>query len=137
MNDIFSKKKRSLIMSKIKSSKNVSTELKLISVFRENSIKGWRRNYKLTGKPDFVFKFNKIAVFTDGCFWHGHRCRNITPKDNSDYWSTKIQQNEKRDRKITKFLKQNGWRVLRIWECELKNKNRKKLMKKINCLIKK
>jgi DNA mismatch endonuclease (patch repair protein) len=131
MNDVFSKKKRSDVMKKVKSSKNASTELRLISIFKENGITGWQRKYKLKGSPDFVFSKKKIAVFTDGCFWHGHNCRNVTPKDNSDYWSTKVERNKRRDKEITRFLKQNGWQVIRIWECELKKKERKKLLSRL------
>ncbi|MDR3196090.1 MAG: very short patch repair endonuclease [Endomicrobium sp.] len=88
-NDIFSKKKHLSIMSKVKSSKNASTELKLISIFKGNDITGWRKNYKINGEPDFVFRNKMIAVFADGCVWRGHNCRNTTPKDNSDYWTPK------------------------------------------------
>jgi DNA mismatch endonuclease (patch repair protein) len=135
MSDIFGKEKRSAIMRKIKSSKNASTELKLISIFKENRIKGWRRGCKVEGNPDFAFKRDKIAVFTDGCFWHGHKCRNTTPKNNVGYWTAKIIRNKKRDKDVTKRLKKNGWQVLRIWECELKNKNRAKLLKKLKPII--
>jgi DNA mismatch endonuclease (patch repair protein) len=135
MSDIFDKEKRSAIMRRIKSSKNTSTELKLISIFKENRIKGWRRGCKVEGKPDFAFERDKIVVFTDGCFWHGHKCRNTTPKDNGDYWTAKIIRNKKRDKDITKRLKQSGWQVLRVWECELKKKNSAKLLKKLKQII--
>ncbi|MDR1952673.1 MAG: very short patch repair endonuclease [Elusimicrobiota bacterium] len=135
-NDIFSKNKRSNIMSKIKSSKNASTELKLISIFKENNITGWRREYKIKGSPDFTFLKNRIVLFTDGCFWHGHKCRNTTPKDHGDFWAEKIRRNKQRDREVTKFLKQNNWQVIRIWECELKNKNIDRLLKKLSILEK-
>jgi DNA mismatch endonuclease (patch repair protein) len=111
-------------MKSVKSSKNKSTELRLISIFNELQIKGWRRNYKIKGKPDFVFQKARIAVFADGCFWHGHNCRNTTPKDNDNYWSAKISRNKKRDQDITKYLEQKGWKIIRIWECELQNKNK-------------
>lgn len=76
MSDVFSHKKRSDIMSKVRSKNNKSTELKLIQIFEENNIKGCRRNYPVKGHPDFVFLDKKIAIFVDGCFWHGHDCRN-------------------------------------------------------------
>ena len=85
MADTFSKEKRSQIMRQVKSSRNKSTEIKLIDFFKRYSIKGWRRNYKLFGKPDFVFLKSKKAIFVDGCFWHGHDCRNTKPKDNKEY----------------------------------------------------
>ena len=136
MNDIFDKEKRSEIMKSVKSSKNNSTELKLISIFKELSITGWRRNYKLFGKPEFVFLKRKTVVFTDGCFWHSHYCRNLKPKDNGEYWKNKINRNKKRDEKVNKHLKELGWKVIRVWECELKNKDRKKILSKLYLLLK-
>lgn len=135
MGDIFNKRKRSDIMRKVKSNKNKSTELKLISFFKMYFIKGWRRNYKIKGKPDFVFLDKKIAVFTDGCFWHGHNCRNLTPQDNSKYWKNKIRNNKIRDRKVNRYLRNLGWQVVRIWECELKDKNRSVLLRKLKALL--
>ena len=121
MADVFSKEQRSEIMRKVKSNCNKSTELKLIAFFKANGIKGWRRNYKLFGKPDFTFPKNKITIFVDGCFWHGHDCRNTKPKDNSDYWAKKRERNIRRDQEVTKALQERGWIVIRIWECELKD----------------
>ena len=109
-------------MRQVKSRENKSTELKLIQFFKTNSIKGWRRNFKIFGKPDFVFPLTKQAVFVDGCFWHGHNCRNTKPKDNKDYWQQKIFRNKIRDRTVNRTLTANGWIVIRIWECQLKNK---------------
>ena len=85
MADVFSKEERSSIISKVRSKQNKSTELRMISIFHDLGIKGWRRNYKAIGHPDFVFLEKRIAVFVDGCFWHGHNCRNLTPDDNSEY----------------------------------------------------
>ena len=122
MTDTFSKEKRSEIMRQVKSSRNKSTELKLITFYKSQSIKGWRRNYKLFGKPDFVFLKSKTAIFVDGCFWHGHNCRNTKPKDNKEYWVIKINKNIQRDIQVTDYLKKKGWKVIRVWECELKIK---------------
>lgn len=74
-------------MRQVKSKKNKSTELRLIEIFKENGITGWRRNYPVKGHPDFVFPKKKIAVFVDGCFWHGHDCRNTRPADHQEYLS--------------------------------------------------
>lgn len=120
MTDTFTKEKRSEIMRQVKSSRNKSTELKLIAFFKSQSIIGWRRNYKLFGKPDFVFLKTKTAIFVDGCFWHGHNCRNTKPKDNKEYWETKICKNIQRDKQVTEYLTNKGWLVIRLWECELK-----------------
>jgi DNA mismatch endonuclease, patch repair protein len=121
MADTFNKEKRSQIMRQVKSSRNKSTELKLIAFFKIHSIKEWRRNFKLFGKPDFVFPKKKLAVFVDGCFWHGHNCRNTKPKDNEEYWLKKITRNKERDLLVNKTLQLKNWRVIRIWECALKN----------------
>jgi len=107
-------------MRSVKSSGNRSTELKLIQMFDNYGIKGWRRNYKLVGKPDFVFLKARVVVFADGCFWHGHNCRNTKPVDNADYWQGKIEKNKQRDREVTENLEQKNWFVIRIWECEIK-----------------
>lgn len=122
-------------MSKIRCSGNKSTELKLMSIFRDSGIKGWRRGSKLEGKPDFIFPKLRIAVFTDGCFWHCHDCRQSKPENNADYWITKIQRNKERDKEVSEYLRSRGWRVIRIWECELKNKNKAVLDKKLHQLI--
>lgn len=120
MADTFSKEKRSEIMRSVKSSRNKSTEVKLINFFKHYSIKGWRRNYKLFGKPDFVFPKHRMAIFLDGCFWHGHDCRNTIPKDNFEYWQKKIIRNKLRDKDVTDKLTFKQWQVIRIWECDLK-----------------
>jgi DNA mismatch endonuclease Vsr len=121
MADVFDKEKRSEIMKSVRSNKNKSTELKLIEIFKTNNIIGWRRNYPVKGHPDFAFVSAKIAIFVDGCFWHGHDCRNTQPKDNADYWSKKRNRNKKHDEDITRLFQKRGWRVIRIWECELKS----------------
>src|SRR5436305_1948809 len=123
MADPFTKKQRSHIMRQVKSSRNKSTELKLLKFFRDSEIKYWRRNYDLFGKPDFVFPKLKIAVFVDGCFWHGHNCRNTTPTANKSYWDGKILRNKQRDQNVIMHLAQIGWKVIRLWECELNNKH--------------
>ncbi len=119
MADVFSKSKRSEVMRAVKSRGNKSTELKLIEIFKNRKIIGWRRNYKLFGKPDFVFPKQRLAIFLDGCFWHGHDCRNTKPAENADYWRLKIERNKTRDELVSKTLAEKGWRVLRIWECQI------------------
>lgn len=120
MGDIYSKEKRSEIMSRIPSKRNKSTEVKLISLFKSYGITGWRRNYNVIGHPDFVFLKRRIAIFVDGCFWHGHNCRNTTPKSNADFWRKKKENNIAHDKKISELFESRGWKVIRIWECEIK-----------------
>lgn len=135
MSDIFDKQERSEIMRKVKAHGNRSTELCLIKLFQNNGIKGWRRNYPVKGRPDFVFLNKKIAVFVDGCFWHGHDCRNTRPKDNQDYWQKKRERNIQHDKEVTALFVSRGWTVLRIWECELKKKNESALIDKIQYIF--
>ena len=103
-------------MSKVKSVDNRSTEILLIQVLRNNAISGWRRKYALYGKPDFVFLKERVAVFVDGCFWHGHPQKCRIPKTNRQYWVRKIERNIDRDKKVNRHLKDKGWKVVRIWE---------------------
>ena len=128
MTDTFSKKQRSVIMKAVKSKGNNSTEIKLIEIFRLHHITGWRRNSNLIGHPDFIFPENRVVVFADGCFWHGHNCRNVNPSDNAQYWRNKIKRNKVRDKVITRELIQKGWKVIRIWECEIKKGKIQKLI---------
>lgn len=134
MADVFDSKKRSDIMSKVRSNNNKSTELALIKLFKENNITGWKRNHPVKGHPDFVFLDKKIAVFVDGCFWHGHDCRNTRPSDNAEYWQKKRERNIKHDKEVTAMFENRGWTVIRIWECELKKKNRDVLFDKLSIL---
>jgi len=135
MADVFDKKTRSAIMGKIRSKGNKSTELRLIKVFDERGIKGWRRNYPVKGHPDFVFPKKRIAVFVDGCFWHGHDRRNTRPKENEDFWKAKREKNMSRDIAVTENFEKRGWTVLRIWECELKKKNLPELLTRLDGLF--
>ena len=131
MADVFSKSVRSKIMQRVKSSGNKSTEEKLIQYFDEKHITGWRRHYNVKGHPDFVFLDKRIAIFVDGCFWHGHDCRNTRPADHQEYWQKKRERNMEHDREVTAMFEARGWTVLRIWECELKKKNLTTLVERL------
>ena len=135
MADVFDKETRSKIMGCVRSDGNKSTELKLISVFRELGIVGWKRHYSVKGHPDFVFLKKKIAIFVDGCFWHGHDCRNTRPANNQEYWDKKRLRNIQHDMDITSLFTSRGWTVIRIWECELKKKNYETLLSKLEPLL--
>lgn len=135
MADTVSPKERSRIMAKVKGRGNKSTELKLIKFFKEYRIKGWRRKYPLRGNPDFVFPKIKLAIFVDGCFWHGceEHCR--IPESNHEYWVGKINKNIKRDIQVNKELQEKRWVVIRLWEHELKKGNHKEKLEKIKNLV--
>lgn len=122
MADVFTKEKRSEVMSKIRGKGNKATEVAMVKFFRANGISGWRRQYPITGKPDFAFPKLKIAVFVDGCFWHSCPKHAAKPKGNAEFWQAKLAANRKRDRSVNETLRDKGWIVLRIWEHELKNR---------------
>lgn len=109
-------------MSRIKGRGNKDTELAMILILRKYHISGWRRNQVVLGKPDFIFPKPKIALFVDGCFWHGcplPKHSNL-PKNNQEFWAKKLQQNKDRDKFVTRELRKLGWKVIRVWEHELK-----------------
>lgn len=110
---------RSELMSRVRSTKNQTTEVKLAGLLRAARLNGWRRHQALPGRPDFVWHKIKLAVFVDGCFWHGHDCRSLVPKTNVKAWKDKIEKNRARDRRANRQLRQKGWKVIRIWECKL------------------
>jgi DNA mismatch endonuclease (patch repair protein) len=111
-------------MAAIRSSGNQNTELKLVSVFKSHGVIGWRRNQLIFGKPDFVFRKQKVAVFVDGCFWHSCRWHCRMPKSRREFWTSKISRNMDRDRKVNRLLRRQGWRVVRVWEHALDNPTR-------------
>jgi len=124
MADVFSKKKRSQVMSRIRGRGNKATELALCSLLRDSGISGWRRHQTLPGTPDFSFVSARVAVFADGCFWHGcHPCsKGRKPVNNAEYWSAKIKANRQRDRRANRNLKKKGWKVVRLWEHTIERK---------------
>lgn len=116
---------RSELMARVRSKGNKTTEQRFASMLRKARISGWRRHHRLLGNPDFVWPSARLAIFLDGCFWHGHACRNTTPKTNASNWRRKISGNRFRDRKTNRRLRYRGWTVIRIWECELRAKPEK------------
>ena len=133
MPDVFTPEERSAVMAQIRGSGNKDTELRMIMLFRAHSITGWRRKARIFGKPDFVFRGARIALFVDGCFWHG--CPKPKhaplPKNRAEWWAAKLSRNKIRDRLVTRTLKREGWRVLRVWECDLGKKNEPRVMRRI------
>ncbi|MGB0581577.1 MAG: very short patch repair endonuclease [Limisphaerales bacterium] len=116
----FSQSRRQ-IMQSIRGKGNKTTEMRMVAIFRELGITGWRRHQKLPGKPDFVFRKSKVAVFVDGCFWHGcPRCYQA-PQTRSEFWRNKVETNQRRDRRVSRQLRDMGWSVHRFWECRLKD----------------
>lgn len=91
----------------------------MIALMRAAGITGWRRRAPLPGKPDFIFRGEKVAMFVDGCFWHGCPRHKRIPKTRLAFWTAKLARNAQRDRAVTCVLRASGWTVLRIWECAL------------------
>jgi len=134
MTDVLTKKQRSYNMSQIRS-KNTEPELTLRKLLSKNKISGYRLHYKkILGKPDIVFPRKKLAIFIDGCFWHKCPSCFIRPKSRIGFWNKKIKDNLIRDKEVNKSLKKNGWKILRVWEHELREKPNKVCQKIIKQL---
>ena len=117
--DIWSKKKRSAVMAKIRS-KDTKPEW-LVRRYLFSRGYRYRKNVKgLPGTPDIVLRKYGIVIFIHGCFWHGHEVDGHIPHSNSDYWRRKIEHNQQRDEKNKEALKKMGWKIMTIWECQLK-----------------
>jgi DNA mismatch endonuclease (patch repair protein) len=137
MGDIYSKAKRSEVMSQIRGRGNKDTELALAKLLRRHGITGWRRNQQVFGKPDFIFRKARLAVFVDGCFWHGCPKHATKPKNNRAFWRRKLAGNKTRDRAVDRVLRREGWRVVRIWEHELAKKTELRLLRRLRRSLKK
>ena len=139
MADIFTKAKRSEVMSRVRWRANKNTELRMLVVFHAHSITGWRRNQRLFGKPDFVFPKARVAVFVDGCFWHRHAgCKfSSTPKSRTEFWLAKFDRNIARDRLVTRTLRKAGWKVVRIWGCQLAQKKQARVVARLRKAMRK
>ncbi len=116
-------KKRSKAMGAVKSSGNKTTEVRFRLALVRNRIKGWKVRPKgVKGNPDFIFFKKKIIIFVDGCFWHGcPKCGHVS-KTNNSYWGAKLDRNKVRDKKNNRILRKEGYKVLRFWEHDIKNK---------------
>lgn len=108
---------RARIMSAIKGKGNKTTEQVVARLLRRLGFRGWRRHLDLPGRPDFAWPEYKLALFVDGCFWHGcPRCYR-EPRTNVAFWREKLAANRQRDRRVSRMLRRHGWRAVRIWEC--------------------
>jgi len=136
--DWLTREQRSRNMASIRSKDNSTTERVFLSMLRQAGITGWRRHLNLPGNPDFVFRSKRLAIFLDGCFWHGcPRCYRL-PQDNRSYWKKKIIGNRRRDRSRSRELRSLGWRVLRIWEHALKTpRGRSQILKRVRAILSK
>jgi len=119
MVDKYDKATRSRMMAAVRSRGNRSTEVRLAKLLRKHRLSGWRRQYPIHGTPDFCWPKSRVAVFVDGCFWHGcPRCRRA-PKSNQAFWEAKVAENKRRAKEVGRILRKQGWVVIRIWECQI------------------
>ena len=133
MADGITKEQRSRIMSRIRSV-NTSLEINFKKLLSKNKIKGFRKHPKMLGNPDFVSAKKRITIFIDGDFWHGYNWKKLGKIPPKKYWQAKIEKNIQRDKKYTRQLKKDGWKVLRIWEHDLK-KNPEKCSLRLKKLL--
>lgn len=121
MPDIFGQHSRSYIMSKIKS-KNTKPEILVRKYLHSCGFRFRVHDKKLSGNPDIVLKKYKTIIFINGCFWHGHEnCKNYkVPRTRTDWWIIKMSRTKERDQLHYKTLKEDNWKIIVIWECELK-----------------
>jgi DNA mismatch endonuclease (patch repair protein) len=141
MADVYTRAERSALMAKVRGHGNLTTEEALAKIFRVEGWSGWRRQRAIGGRaadgkrfrmrPDFVFAGRRLAVFVDGCFWHGCPRHGTRPRGNAAFWREKFRRNRARDRRDTRRLRRAGWRVLRLWEHELKPMARPALLAKL------
>ena len=131
MADIYTRAERSALMAKVRGRGNLTTEEALAKMLRAEGWSGWRRQRSIRGgavgarfqvRPDFVFAARRLAIFVDGCFWHGCPRHGTRPRGNAAFWRAKFRRNRLRDRRDTRRLRREGWHVLRVWEHELRAK---------------
>jgi len=124
MIDKLSKEQRSTHMAKIRGRGNLSTEGKVEETLLREGIRGWEKHpISIRGRPDFFFPKQNLALFVDGCFWHGcSKCNRRTPQTRRNYWREKIIENRRRDARQRQALRRMGYSVMRIWEHDLENK---------------
>jgi len=119
--DVFTPEQRSAVMRRVKG-RDTAPELAVRRILRAVGI-GYRLGGAgLPGRPDLVMKGRRVAVFVHGCFWHGHDCARGArqPRTNAAYWTAKIGRNRVRDAAVRAALEASGWRVVTVWECEMK-----------------
>lgn len=131
--DNLTKEQRRKNMQNIRS-KDTAPERKVMQELKRRKIYFAKYVASIPGKPDIVFRRKKVTVFIDSDFWHRHPKRFIMPVTNYDYWNKKIARNVERDKKITKELKLQGWKVIRIWEYDVKHNFERSIQKIVDAI---
>lgn len=132
MPDIFTKKKRSEIMGRIKA-KNTKPELIVRRFLFAHGFRYRIHQRGLPGRPDIVLRKHNTIVIVNGCFWHGHqRCRVFKmPKSRTAFWRSKLSKNRERDQRDRRALRNAGWKVITVWECQLRKSMVEATMRKV------
>ncbi len=122
--DMFNKSDRSAVMRSVKS-KNTGAEMKVRQLLHAAGFRYFLHVKNLPGKPDIVFPRRKKAIFVHGCFWHQHPgCRSAhRPASNSDYWNAKLDRNMARDERNLAILRESGWEIFVVWECDIRDQD--------------
>ena len=105
-------------MASVRSRGSGTTELALGRLLWAAGLRGYRKQWPVKGRPDFAWPRLKVAIFVDGCFWHGCRCKYL-PQTNTEFWREKIENNRRRDKAVSRQLRRDGWTVIRIKECNV------------------
>lgn len=115
--------------------KDTGPELKLRKALRDAGFPGYRLQWDIPGRPDICYPGRKVAIFVNGCFWHRcPYCNLQIPKHNHDYWVHKFETNVLRDRRVQEELRQQGWTVIVVWECEIKKDLEKTIRELVSIL---
>ncbi|MBS3908964.1 MAG: DNA mismatch endonuclease Vsr [Actinobacteria bacterium] len=124
MFDPLTKAERSALMSKVRSMGAKSTEQAVEASLHEHKITGWEKHpASQPGKPDIYFAKCKLALFVDGCFWHGCPIHGRIPKSQIEFWTEKIEANRKRDNRVRRKMRKEGYHVMRVWEHDVKGES--------------
>ncbi|MBI2680024.1 MAG: DNA mismatch endonuclease Vsr [Candidatus Solibacter usitatus] len=118
--DKYSPAVRSRMMSAVPSRGNRSTEQAMSTELRSAGLVGYRKHWPIAGKPDFAWPGLKVALFVDGCFWHGCPTCSRPSKSNVSFWEKKVRENQQRDKRVARCLRRDGWSVVRIRECKVR-----------------
>lgn len=134
MADVYSKEKRSEIMSRVRN-KRTSAENEVARMLRSLGVRFKRNVRSLPGEPDFVVSSAKAVIFANGCFWHNHSgCKRANlPKSNRAFWLQKIESNRRRDQRVTKQLRKSGWHIITVWQCRLRDRD--KVMRRLQRML--
>lgn len=131
MTDIFSKEKRSDIMSKVKN-KDTTPEKTVRKLIYNLGYRYRLHKKDLPGTPDIVFLRKKKAIFVNGCFWHGHNCKRATlPETNKEKWREKVIKNIERDNLCHRALIDMGWKYMIVWQCQIKKSNMEEIKQQV------